>query len=295
MPLEEDDLLTEEPPCSINPYSVLGVGEKATADQIKTAYRKQALKHHPDKVAPASKDEAHKRFQEIAFAYAILSDERRRKRYDATGDTSESLDLEDDDFDWVDFYREQFSTMVDGKAIEKIKAEYQGSEEEKRDILVAYQGCEGDMDGVYEEVMLSNVLDDDERFREIIQQAIRDGDVDDWPAFSKETKQKRARRVKEAKKEAKEARALAKELGVEDKLFGDGKSSGKKKAGDDDSALRALIQQRQKSRGADFLANLEAKYTSRDAKGKKRRTGESEPPDEAFQRNRSRTKKQKAG
>jgi DnaJ family protein C protein 9 len=37
----------EDMPTSINPYEVLGVDEKSTADQIKSAYRKQALKHHP--------------------------------------------------------------------------------------------------------------------------------------------------------------------------------------------------------------------------------------------------------
>jgi len=46
MPKRDEDL-AEEPPSSINPYKVLEVDEKATADQIKTAYRKKALKHHP--------------------------------------------------------------------------------------------------------------------------------------------------------------------------------------------------------------------------------------------------------
>lgn len=40
----------EEPP-SINPYEVLGIDEKATADAVKSAYRKKALKHHPGKSA----------------------------------------------------------------------------------------------------------------------------------------------------------------------------------------------------------------------------------------------------
>ena len=90
-----------------------------------------------------------------------MSDERRRKRYDATGSTSEVLE-DDDDFNWIDFFREQTAAMVDGSMIDKIKKEYQGSEEEKDDILRSYEENEGDMDAVYEQIMCSNVLDDDE-------------------------------------------------------------------------------------------------------------------------------------
>lgn len=39
--------LSDEPPSSINPYETLGLDKSATADQVKTAYRKAALKHHP--------------------------------------------------------------------------------------------------------------------------------------------------------------------------------------------------------------------------------------------------------
>lgn len=45
-----EDLIDEEPPKSINPYHVLGVVSDATPDQIKSAYRKAALKHHPGKL-----------------------------------------------------------------------------------------------------------------------------------------------------------------------------------------------------------------------------------------------------
>ena len=272
----------EDPPTSIDPYEVLSLEKTATADQVKTAYRKAALKHHPDKAGAEEKETAHQKFQEIAFAYAILSDERRRKRYDTTGNTSESLDLEDDDFNWTDFFREQTASMVDGAMIEKIKQEYQGSDEEQEDVLNAYEESEGNMDAIYEQVMCSNVLEDDERFRKIIDQAIKDGRVQAHKSYTNESKASKKKRVANAKAEESEAMELADELGVKDKLFGNGKK-GKKKENDDD-ALKAIIQQRQQSRGDSFLANLEAKYGG----GGKRK--DQEPPEEAFARNAKKTR-----
>jgi len=60
-------------------YNVLGVEKKATKDDIKKAFRKLAQKYHPDKGG----DEA--KFKEITEAYAILSDEKKRREYDAYG------------------------------------------------------------------------------------------------------------------------------------------------------------------------------------------------------------------
>lgn len=245
----------------------------------------------PDKVKPDSKDEAHTKFQEIAFAYAILSDSRRRSRYDTTGNTSESLDLEDDDFNWADFFRAQKAEMVDGKAIQRIKEEYQHSQEENADLLAAFEECEGDMDAVYEEVMCSNVLEDDERFRKMIDDAIGNGDVTAWKKYRKESARNKRKRVDKAKKEEVEAREYAEELGVADKLFGEGKGKGKKKK-DDTSDLAALIQQRQKGREDAFFDNLEAKYgggAKRSGKVQKR-TSLDEPPEEAFARNRKKAR-----
>jgi curved DNA-binding protein len=67
-------------------YADLGVARGASADEIRKAYRKLARKHHPD-VNPNDK-KAEERFKEISFAYDVLSDEEKRKRYDEFGAAS---------------------------------------------------------------------------------------------------------------------------------------------------------------------------------------------------------------
>lgn len=125
--------------------------------------------------------------------------------------------------------------------------------------------------------MCSSVLEDDERFRKIIDVAIASGEVSKYPKYSSENDAKRKRRRKAAEKEAQEADELSKELGVKGKL----------KSKDEDpsqNSLAALIRQRQAGRLDNLISNLEAKYGQEKSSKKKRNNMEMEvePSEEEF-------------
>ncbi|KAI0667387.1 DnaJ-domain-containing protein [Trametes maxima] len=74
---------TQEKPLETGYYDLLGVPVDASTDDIKKAYRKMAIKHHPDK----NRDDPHaeERFKEIAIAYQTLSDPELRRKYNEFG------------------------------------------------------------------------------------------------------------------------------------------------------------------------------------------------------------------
>ena len=83
-------------------YEVLGVTKGASKDDVKAAYRKLAMKHHPD----MNKDNpkvAEEKFKELSEAYEVLADDEKRSRYDQFGHEGVQSTFRTGGFDWSDF------------------------------------------------------------------------------------------------------------------------------------------------------------------------------------------------
>lgn len=88
-------------------YKILGVDRKASADEIRTTYRKLAMKYHPDK-NPGDK-KAEDRFKEINEAYQVLSDDAKRAKYDQLGSAYTNFRGRGgraSDFQWDDWFNQ---------------------------------------------------------------------------------------------------------------------------------------------------------------------------------------------
>ena len=89
-------------------YKILGVEKKATDDQIKKAYRKLAMKYHPDHTK--GDKAAEEKFKQISEAYAVLSDKEKRKQYDTFGSSGFQQRFSQEDifrgFDFSDVFKE---------------------------------------------------------------------------------------------------------------------------------------------------------------------------------------------
>ena len=91
-------------------YEILGVKKDAAADELKKQYRRLSLLYHPDRQAgksDAEKKAAEEKFKEISEAYAVLSDQDKRRKYDQFGDADfqSGFDFGGDGFDPMEFFR----------------------------------------------------------------------------------------------------------------------------------------------------------------------------------------------
>ena len=151
-----------------------------------------------------------------------------------------------------------------------------GTDEERKDLIEAYNNFKGDMDKIMASVPGSSA-NDEPRFREILKEAIKSKEIRSYKKFTETSSSSSInRRKKEAEREAKEAEEMAKEFGLDKKLFG---SNGEEE-------LKQIIIKRGEKRMS-ALESLEAKYGNKNKKvkttGKGMNKKMNEPTEEEFQ------------
>lgn len=238
-------------------YQTLGIEASATPAEVKKAYRKLCLKYHPDKQGEDTREKAKEKFQEISAAYAILGDPNRRKKYDETGSTDDSVEI---DIGWLEAFRAGRDPIT-GAEIEEDRKNYQGSTEEYEDICNAFEFYNGDFLQLFEVVPhLELTLELEQRVYDLITKAIDEkkvlGDFTKWKRYTKNRPKQAKAKIRKLEKEAKEAEVLQKELNI-------------KMGGEDE--LGALIRKRHASLFDNLISSLERKYggVTKEKKGKK--------------------------
>jgi DnaJ family protein C protein 9 len=164
---------------------------------------------------------------------------------------------------------------------------YTGSNEEKEDLKKAYLSSKGSIASILSHIPHCT-HEDEQRFIAILNPLVTSGELRSFPAWDVSVKDEKGRKARKAEgeKEAQEAELLAKDLGVWNEFYGDGKvgermgkgkshGKGKSKADEkaDEDVLKAVIQRKNKDRDPDdFLDGLLSKYGGGDkpSRGKKR-------------------------
>jgi curved DNA-binding protein len=123
-------------------YQVLGVSRDATADEIKKAYRKLAMKYHPDK-AKGDKKQAEEKFKQISEAYAVLTNPEKKKAYDEFGSQAFRAKFSQEDiFRGFDF-NEIFDFGISDNIFSRIFGGLGGGRPRGRTRIFRYGGPEG--------------------------------------------------------------------------------------------------------------------------------------------------------
>lgn len=183
------------------------------------------------------------------------------------------------------------------ESIDRIANSYKGSAEERRDVLNAYTKYKGRLEAVYQNVMLSDILEDDDRFRRILDEEIAKGTIDSFEAYERcnnDADREKAKKVERKRREDFDKNEAKKRAKEDAKGKANGKQRAKKKDAGGMGDLAALIAQRQKARQGNFFDQLEAKYAPTE-RGGKRTTPMDEPSEAMFEAMGARKKQRRSG
>ena len=224
---------------------------------VSKAFRKASLRVHPDK---NPSEDAAVQFQTLQKVYGVLSDADKRRVYDETGRFDDADGLSDEKFNSLYEYYRGIYKQVTEEDIESFELEYRGGDEEKKDLLEAYEKFAGNMSKVFMWVMCSEEAVDSHRFADVVDAAVDAGESKRYPAF---TSWAAKIRKKPAPKDPLKPRPKKKKKAAS-------------AAGGGEGDLMAIIQARQNARAAaadDLFARLEEKYGGGKSPKKKAKGG----------------------
>jgi DnaJ family protein C protein 9 len=174
--------------------------------------------------------------------------------------------------------------------IKRISTEYKNSAQERKDIFTAYKKSRGNLDKIYESVMLSDILEDDERFRKIIDEGIEQGLLESYPIYERDNNDAAREKIKAAERKRREnwdkkhggvTEATEKAKAKQNSKAKKGGAGGTGGLAD----LQALIQGRQRARMGGFdsvVDRLEEKYAAKSRSKKRATPMDTEPSEEEF-------------
>lgn len=232
-------------------YARLNIDKSANQDQIKKAYRMTSLKVHPDK--NPDDPEADAKFQKVNEAYVILSDERKRKHYDLTGEI-DGDNLQDLLNKCRFFYKEFCAEDIDSFA-----KEYKNGPDEEADLIKFYNEHDGNLTQILNFIPLSE-NSDIERFLKIFDKLIKQKTIIKTASFTKSRNSIELLENEEAEFEE--------EIKAEKKRDKKGKKKQNKKEEVNFEELKnQILAKRGKGNSGNFLSALASKYGADDPMG----------------------------
>lgn len=151
-------------------YDIMGLKQEATPEEIKKAYRKLALLKHPDK-NPDDKA-AVDNFQKLQKAYQVLSDPKKRERYDQWGDDGTDTFNSKEWMNAYEYYRE-LHPEISKDDFDQYIEKFRGSKEEEQDLIKFFETSKGDMRGLLENIIGSR-NEDIPRYKEIFENLFKE-------------------------------------------------------------------------------------------------------------------------